>query len=90
MDLLDLKSPDPDHNRQSQFEANDDLEMADLFRDRVVSRREQLEKAKVFYRHRQATTKTAVHASDAAGLYLKQLKSGWGCSDCVGWSSNTL
>lgn len=78
MDLLDLKSPDPDHNKQSQFEANDELEIADQFRVRVMSHREQLEKAKMFYRHCQDTTQAAVLASDAARLYLEQLKSGWG------------
>ena len=78
MDLLDLNSPDPDDYRQSQFEADDELDIAERFRVRVVSQREQLEKAKMFYRHRQDTTKAAVLASDAANLYLEQLQSGWG------------
>lgn len=78
MDLLDLNSPDPNDYRQPQFEAEDEFDIAERYRIRVGSKRENLEKAKVFYRHRQDAAKVATQAYESAKLYLEQLRSGWG------------
>jgi len=65
-------------NTSNSASANDDFALSERRRIQVGVHRAILEKAKVFYQHRQVTAQAASNDAEAAKVYLDQLRSGWG------------